>query len=372
MSYRAVILSLFVTAAVAVSITAGVLLAFGGSQEAASAPVLTSAHGDVSPTLTAAPQQDADPSPATSFAALTRPAVDWAAVYERAVPSLVSVSTDSGVGSGFFVSDDGHIITNWHVVSGATRLQITLQSSERVEADFVAKDAGNDLALLQIDADDLDSDDIVVPVFGPLDELRIGDPVGALGTPFSLPNSLSVGVISAFGRLRPSGSETWEPLRNMIQTDAALNPGNSGGMLVDDRGRVIGIPTQIEAAGGVNNGIGFAVSADTLLRSLPTMLQGDDVERAYLGVSLSDTEDGLVVGDVVCGSAADAANLRTGDVIVRVNDEPIESFDDLVATMAEILPGDEVAILIDRGARRVALEATVTAWPSEAQRYGCG
>ena len=315
----------------------------------------------------ATPAASTEPSVAPSD--FTRPSVDWAAIYTHAVPSLVTVQTEEGAGSGFFVSEDGHIITNFHVVADAGQLSVLMQDGSRLEAEYIAKDAGNDLALLKVDPEELE---IVVPTYGRVDELQVGDPVGALGAPFSLPNTLTVGIVSALGRNRLSGGRTWEPLRDMIQTDAALNPGNSGGMLIDERGRVIGIPTQIESPDRVSSGIGFAVSADAMLQALPTLLAGTDIERGYLGVNLDEREHELEILDVTCGSAAEDAGLRSGDLVLEVNGHQAHSLDLLIDVMASIKPGDELSITVLRGRKQMTLEAIAGAWPSEPPTNGCG
>lgn len=369
MSRRHTFASSIAAAAIAAAVTAGAFLSFGNS----GSPEVIQSPGPIQYER-AEPFDAVEPpaipvTPPDTFTGLTRSSVDWATVYARVLPSLVSVVTEEGSGSGFFVTADGHVITNLHVVRGAEQLFVYLQDFSRHEAELIGRDAGNDLALLKIDADDVE---ISVPSFGRLDDLRVGDPVGALGAPFSLPNSLTVGIVSALGRTRPSGTGTVEPLRAMIQTDAALNPGNSGGMLVDERGRVVGIPTQIERSERSAGGIGFAVSADAMLRSLPRMLEGEDVERSYLGVTLPQAGDSLEILDVVCGSAADEANLRVGDVLLEINGESAASFAELVEVLSDIFPGEEITITVQRGSQRLTREATATAWPTEPPQSGCG
>ncbi|MXX31260.1 MAG: PDZ domain-containing protein [Chloroflexi bacterium] len=296
-------------------------------------------------------------------------AADWSQAYAVAVLSLVTVVTDDGSGSGFFVSEDGHVMTNLHVLGENERVVIITQDGSRVEGELVARDIGNDLALIKIDPDGIE---VVLPSYGSLDDLRIGDPVGALGAPYALPNTLTVGIVSGLGRLRQSGNRTTEPLRNTIQTDAALNPGNSGGMLIDARGRVVGIPTQIETPDQTWSGIGFAVSADAMLRSLPTMLTGEDAERSYLGVSFDTSDGGLAVADVICDSPADEAGLRDGDVVLAINDEEAVTLDQLMERMASLIPGDDLTITVRRGARSLTLNATAGNWPATLAGSGCG
>ncbi len=369
MSRRTALISVLFLLAIAASVTATTFVALDEQESQPGAGTAISIlNGRTEPLArTVTPSAPAEPSvPLSDF---TRTSVDWAAIYAQAVPSLVTVQTAEGTGSGFFVSEDGHIITNFHVVADAEQLSVFMQDGSRLEAEYVAKDAGNDLALLKVDPEELE---IVVPTYGRVDELQVGDPVGALGAPFNLPNTLTVGIVSALGRNRPSGGLIWGPLRDMIQTDAALNPGNSGGMLIDERGRVIGIPTQIESPERVSSGVGFAVSAEAVLRSLPTLLTGTDFERSYLGVSLQELDEALEILDVTCGSAADDAGLRTGDRVLQVNGEAADSFDLLIGVMASIKPGDELSITVLRGSRQLTLEATAGAWPSEPPMDGCG
>ena len=369
MSRRTAFLSIFAAAAIACAITAAAFLTIPGEDSGNEPQAAGVIRSDTTELSFSAPNPGTPLLPPVTFAELSRSSVDWAAVYARVVPSLVTVVADDGTGSGFFVTRDGHVITNLHVVSDAEQIYVYLQDGNGIEATLLASDAGNDLALLEIDADGIA---INVPMFGGLDDLRIGDPVGALGAPFNLPNTLTVGIISALDRTRPSGTGTWEPLRAMIQTDAALNPGNSGGMLIDERGRVVGIPTQIESPERVSSGIGFAVSVDAMLRSLPTMLQGEDVERSYLGVSLPPGGQRMEILDVVCGSAADGANLRVGDVLLQVNGEPAGTFAELLKALSDITPGDEITLTVQRGFRRLTLDTTAKAWPTAPPTLGCG
>ncbi len=369
MSRRATFASLLCSLVITALVTAIAFVALDERESQTSAGTAVSIlNGRPEPLgRTATPSAPAEPSvPLSDF---TRTSVNWAAIYAQAVPSLVTVQTEEGAGSGFFVSEDGHIITNFHVVADTEQLFVFMQDGRRLEAAYIAKDAGNDLALLKVDPEELE---IVVPTYGRVDELQVGDPVGALGAPFNLPNTLTVGIVSALGRNRLSGGQTWEPLRNTIQTDAALNPGNSGGMLIDERGRVIGIPTQIESPDRVSSGIGFAVSADAMLRALPTLLTGTDFERGYLGISFREHEHELEILDVTCGSAAEDAGLRSGDLVLQVNGNQAHSFDLLTNAMASIKPGDELLITVMRGSNEVSVEATAGSWPTERPTSGCG
>ena len=369
MRRRSSLSAIIASAVIASAITTGALLSVGGgvsevgSNESHS--ILATETAPISQTITpAAPIDPLEPT----LEAIPTP-VDWAQIYAIAVPSLVSITTDAGAGSGFFVSQDGHVITNLHVVVESETIVVVTRDGKSHEAELIARDVGNDLALLKIDPSDVE---IVLPAYGSLENIHVGDPVGALGAPFQLPNTLTVGIVSGLGRLRMSGNQTSEPLRNMIQTDASLNPGNSGGMLVNARGQVIGIPTQIQSPDRVSSGIGFAVSADAMLRSLPTLLEGDDVERSYLGVSIDQSEGRLEVSDVNCDSPADRADLRDGDIILAINGEPAATFDLLTEALASVLPGEEFTITVRRGLRELTVEATAGVWPTTIPDDGCG
>lgn len=357
----------FLAAALAAAITAGAFLSFGA--EPTAEPMHSPAQIVGEHTLTTTEARSPRTPQFLPFLSRTTTMVDWSAIYERTVPALVSVVTDRGAGSGFFVSAEGHIITNLHVVADGDNLQIVTQQEDMVDAVLIAKDVGNDLALLKVDPDGLL---ISVPAYADIDDVRVGDPVGALGAPFALPNTLTVGIVSALDRTRRSSPQTWEPLRAMIQTDAALNPGNSGGMLIDGRGRLVGIPTQIESNDRTSSGIGFAVSVETLLRSLPIMLDGRDVERTFLGVTLDRSNGQLSIEDVFCNSAADLANVRAGDLLIAINDQPAGTIDELVEVLASVTPGEEITITVQRSWRRLELDATARAWPTTPLSPGCG
>ncbi len=368
MSRRNALRISILSAAVAAAITAAAFLAL--DERPPAEPAHSAAEIRTEPALLSGELRSPEaPTFPPTFAEPTTTTVDWSAIYARAVPSLVSVTTDRGTGSGFFVSKNGHIITNLHVVADGEDVRVRTQQGRDLDADLVARDVGNDLALLKVDPAGVA---ITVPLFASIDEVRVGDPVGALGAPFGLPNTLTVGIVSALDRQRGNRPQAWEPLRAMIQTDAALNPGNSGGMLVDGRGRVVGIPTQIESSVRSSSGIGFAVSVETLLRSLPTMLDGRDVERTFLGVSLDQSTGRIRIEDVYCDSAADLADVRAGDQLIAINDQSADTVDELVDVLASITPGDEITITVQRSWRRLELETTAKAWPTTPLSAGCG
>ncbi len=229
-------------------------------------------------------------------------------------------------GSGFFITGSGEIITNHHVIDGADKIRVRLSDENEYEAEVVGIDPATDIALLRVI--DPDQEFSALPL-GDSKAVRVGEWVLAAGNPMEMPNTVTVGVVSAKGRALGLSAES-QSFENFIQTDAAINFGNSGGPLVNLRGQVIGINTAINAAG---QNIGFAVPIDVARRILPQLRENGRVVRGYLGVSIAnlsrgdaeafglDSTDGALVQQVVEGHAAEKAGVRHGDVIVSVNDE---------------------------------------------------
>ena len=279
--------------------------------------------------------------------------------YSRAVVSAVEVIGPSvvkidggGTGSGFVFAPDGLILTNSHVVAGSPRLRVTLPDGRDLVADLVGDDPHTDLAVLRVSAVDL----IAAP-FGDSSTLRPGQLVIAIGNPFGFQHTVTAGVVSALGRsLR---ARTVRLLENLIQTDAALNPGNSGGPLVTSRSQVVGVNTAVILGG---QGIAFAVPINTARYVVSCLLRDGRVRRSHLGVAGQDTpvprrlvrahqlpqERGITVTAVSEGSAAAEAGLRPGDVIVEFAGEPVRGVDDLHRLLTEERIGQLVAIKILR------------------------
>ena len=246
---------------------------------------------------------------------------------------------DVATGTGFVIGRDGSIATNQHVVAGGPLVTVQFRSGQkRLRARVVGRDASTDLALLKIRPPKR----MAVLPLGDSRKVRVGDPAIALGNPFGLERTLTLGVVSAVDReiRAPNGAA----LRRTVQFDAAIAPGSSGGPLLDASGRVIGVNSQSRGSG-----LGFAVSVNTLKEVVPQLRRHGRVRRAYLGVSL---RDGNVVSEVVRGGPADEAGVRRGDRIVSVAGSR-----DVVAAVAERSPGDEVELVVRRGGRRVELTA---------------
>jgi serine protease DegQ len=285
-------------------------------------------------------------------------------IVDRVQPSVVSVVTDAGQGSGVIYREDGFVITNQHVVGDASEVRVVLANGERLPARVRAGTERFDIAVVTLDRDGLPA-----ATFAPaLPE--VGTLAIAMGNPLGFENSVTAGIISGLHRDIPAGGTT-PALIDLIQTDAAISPGNSGGALVDGRGRVIGInvaylPPQ---AGAVS--LGFAIPAPTAVQVADQLIATGEVEFAYLGIRPAPvtpemneafdlgSDTGVLVDEVVEGSPADRAGVAARDVIVRLDDRPIETVEDLFAELREHKPGQEVTLNVLRGGEERTLEATL-------------
>ena len=247
------------------------------------------------------------------------------------------------LGSGVILENDGYIITNYHVVKGATEILIALNDGREAEAEVVGVDPETDIALLKADLYDLP-----VIEFGEVEELRIGDPVLAIGNPHGVGQTVTQGIISAIGR-SDVGVTT---LENFLQTDAAINPGNSGGALINARGELVGINTAIYSRTGASAGIGFAIPADIVGNVVDQLRTDGEVERGWMGVSMrSENKNGatrIIINGVFRGSPADELDMRTGDEIISLDGKPFESASQIVNYVAGKKPGDEIQVGIRR------------------------
>jgi S1-C subfamily serine protease len=294
--------------------------------------------------------------------------LDVARLYESVSAGVVFVQAGAGQGqasgSGFVIDDEGHIITNQHVVDGSNEFRVRFgEDGEPVEAELLGDDPAVDLALLKVDPRDAELEPLEL---GASENLRPGDPAIAIGSPFGLEGTVTAGIVSALGRTiqAPNGFS----ISGAIQTDAAINPGNSGGPLLDEQGRVIGVNSQIRTGGGNGNtGVGFAVPVDEIKRSLPALEKGEDPERAFLGVSSGAApEGGAEVGGVIDNGPADRAGLQEGDLIVEIADRPVRDPDDVSALVNSRRPGDEVRVVVERGGERRTLTVTLGEQPEQA------
>jgi S1-C subfamily serine protease len=293
------------------------------------------------------------------------------AVVERVAPSVVGIEVRAngrraGSGSGFVATPDGFIVTNSHVVHGAREIEVALLDGRRFRALPIGDDPDSDLAVIRVGAQDL-----VPAAFGDSSTIKVGQLVVALGNPFGLQCTVTAGVVSALGRsLRAQSGRLMD---NIIQTDAALNPGNSGGPLVDARGRVIGVNTAIVAAG---QGICFAIASNTAVRTAGILMRDGKVTRAYIGVAGADVPiprylqrlhelvqgRGILVHGVEEHSPGSRAGIEEGDVIVKLGTAPVEGVDALHKILAAHRPDTPTTVTLLRRNELV----TRTIIPSEA------
>jgi putative serine protease PepD len=279
-------------------------------------------------------------------------------IYRRAADSVAYITARgtqaSATGTGFVVDADGLIVTNEHVVDGSSDITVKLGDGTSRKATVVGQDKSTDIALLKIDT----GGGKLTPLkLADSSKVQIGDATFAIGNPFGLEDTLTTGVISATQRqiTAPNGFS----ISGVLQTDAALNPGNSGGPLLDDQGDVIGINSQIESnssgqgsSEASNTGVGFAIPSNTVRRVIAQLREGGQVAHAYLGVSTSDaTGGGATVQSVSAGGPAANAGLQAGAVIVAVDDQTVGSPDDLSSAIDSHKPGEEVKVGVRSGGR---------------------
>ena len=271
-----------------------------------------------------------------------------------------------GLGSGFLISADGMIVTNHHVIDGAASVTITLEDGSEHDARIIGSDPLTDIALL-----DIDGDDHPMVSFGSSDALRVGEEVLAVGSPFGLGGTVTSGIISAKSRNINSG-----PFDDFLQTDAAINRGNSGGPLFNMDGDVVGVNTAIYSPGGGSVGIGFSVPSDLVTEIVADLQDDGEIERSWLGVQIKpvskevahvlglSTEEGVMIEEVVADSPAAAAGLEPGDVVLRFGTTEISDLRDLTRSVAIEKAGVETQIEVFRGGARLTLDVTLA--PREA------
>jgi S1-C subfamily serine protease len=301
---------------------------------------------------------------------------------------LPETQQEQALGSGFVIDKAGHIVTNYHVVAGARSIQVSFSNNERMKARVVGTDPSTDIAVLQVKA----TSRALKPLpLGDSDAVRVGDQVLAIGNPFGLDRTATAGIVSALQR--PIQAPNGDEIDHVIQTDAALNHGNSGGPLIDASGRVIGVNSQIQTGGtsGGNVGVGFAIPIDTVKSVAAQLIENGKVEHAFIGVQVQPLTPGvarifhlgvargLLVESVTKGSAADRAGLRAGDtnvtvagqsyrlggdVIVSVDGVAVGSVARLRDLVAQRKPGEKMVLEIRRGGREKTLTLTLGSRPT--------
>jgi putative serine protease PepD len=304
------------------------------------------------------------------------------AIYEKANAGVVEITATSNAaqsdstfpfgdqpgggaqqaqGSGFVYDTAGHVITNYHVVQGATSLEVTLADGSTYDATVVGTDPSTDLAVLKINAPTTKLHPLAL---ADSSAVAVGDGVVAIGSPYGLEETVTSGIVSALGRTIESTNGYSIP--GTIQTDAAINHGNSGGPLLNLSGQVIGVTSQIESESGGNTGVGFAIPSNTVRSVVDQLVAGHEVEHAYLGVRLQETpgESGAQVASVSDGSPAAKAGLEAGDVITALDGDTIDSADALTAAVATKSPGDEVTVTYTRNGDSHTAQVTLGTRPS--------
>lgn len=367
----------------------------------------------VNPTSTTQSGNNSTPSDSMAPIATTIPAqpsapiagasgdlqADLQQVYQQALPGVVMIrftSTDgSGEGTGFVIDKEGHIVTNYHVAGDVTSLEVDFADGTKVEGQTIGRDLDSDLAVVKVD---MPADKLHPLPLGDSDQAPVGTIVVAIGSPYGLGGTMTMGIISAHGRtldsLRSSGDPTQGATQffaagDLLQTDASINPGNSGGPLLNLQGQVIGVNRAIQTAGtslsggAVNTGIGFAISSNIVRRVVPSLIESGTYAYPYLGLSaMSDDRMSLAIAnqlglpqasgayivDVIAGGPADKAGLvaadsqtgKGGDLIIAIDGKPVVTFSDLLSYL--ILnknPGDTVNFTVLRGSKQIEVPLIV-------------
>ena len=313
-------------------------------------------------------------------------------VYQQGNRGVVNINTkgtsgnmflafeSQGEGSGSIIDREGHVLTNFHVVEGANKIDVTLFDGNTYKAQFVGGDPSSDVAVLKIDA----PPESLFPVaFGSSSNLLVGQRVYAIGNPFGLERTLSTGIVSSLDRTLPSRHGP-RPMKSIIQIDAAINPGMSGGPLLDSHGRMIGMNTAIASKSGESVGVGFAIPVNTITRVMPQLIQNGRVQRSDCGiVKVFQTDRGLLIASMAPGGPAQRAGLQgprieerqqrqgpfiiksqtpnwaAADMIVAVDGKPIKTPDDFLTIVEAKQPGQQVVITVIRAGQQVDVPLTL-------------
>jgi len=271
-----------------------------------------------------------------------------------------------GTGSGVVISEDGYIVTNNHVINNASEIEITLNNKKAYKAKLIGTDSQMDIALLKIDS----NEKLPYIIFGDSDNIRVGEWVLAVGNPYNLNSTVTAGIVSA--KARNMGNQMQNSIQSFIQTDAVVNPGNSGGALVNTRGELIGINTMISSNTGSYVGYSFAVPSNITRKIIEDIMEFGNVQRGVLGVKGGELNQavaeelginrtqGFYVSDVTKGSGAEKAGLKKGDVIVKIDNQPINSFAELTGYISTKRPDDVVKVYLIRDGKEIITSVTLT------------
>jgi putative serine protease PepD len=340
-------------------------LALGGGAGAAIYAASSGSDGAQSTVVASVPAQPASTRATTTT--LTQ-------LYKDAAPGVVDITVASSgssgfgqggqsqaEGSGFVIDTNGDIVTNQHVVAGATSIKVRFQDGTVEKASLVGTDPSTDIAVIKVSGDS----SLLHPLtFGNSSALQVGDEVAAIGSPFGLPESMTRGIVSALDRTITAPNKF--SISGSIQTDAAINHGNSGGPLLNMSGQVVGVNAQIESDSGGNDGVGFSIPSDAVKSVANTLIAGQAVQHAYLGVQIGDSPSGTgaVVSTVKADTPASKAGLKAGDVITAIDGDPVANADDLTAKINAHKPSQKVTLTVERGGKSLSVDVTLGVRPS--------
>lgn len=363
-----------------------------------SAPIFGTAAPTATPVVMVV---TATPSPVVETAPLVvlDPAAEqqlYIDLYNRVNPAVVAIRVadsvgDQALGSGFVIDAEGHVVTNNHVVEGATEIEVDFSSGLKVRGELLGADPTADLAVIKVD---VPADQLTVVPLGDSDQVQVGERVIAIGNPFGLNGTMTIGIVSGLGRTlestvsAPGGGSFSAP--DIIQTDAAINPGNSGGPLLNLKGEVIGVNKAIESQTGVNSGVGFSIASNTIKRIAPALISDGKFVYPYLGIGSKDDltlaeiealklsqTTGVYVTVVTAGGPADTAGLRAGDrptaiqglsaggdLIISIDGHPLRTFSDLLSYLVnETSVGQTVTLTVLRDGTEQEVAVTLGARP---------
>jgi putative serine protease PepD len=289
--------------------------------------------------------------------------LDVGAVYRAAragvVEITVTVPGGAAQGSGFVYDSKGHIVTNDHVVEDSSSIKVAFPDGSSYSASLVGTDPSTDLAVIKVDAP---SSKLHPLTLGDSSQVRVGDGVVAIGSPFGLEETVTSGIVSALHREMTSPNSFAIP--NSIQTDAAINHGNSGGPLLDSNAHVIGVNTQIKSDSGGNEGVGFAVPSNTIRMIASQILETGEAQHAYLGVQLDSTASEARLAEVVPGTPAADAGLHAGDVITAVDGQSVSSGEEVQSAIGSKQPGDTISLTYQRDGESHTVDVTLATRPN--------